>query len=564
MKKKFLCVTALVTMSAVMMLGCGKKKEEATTTTEVTEATKTDAEEDDENYETGDASKDNPRNQDEIGDNELLVVSFGTSFNDSRVNTIGAIENDIEAALGDKYSVRRGFTSQIIIDHVKKRDGEVIDNVAEALDRAIANGVKNLVIQPTHLMSGYEYNDLIDEVAMYADSFESVRIGTPLITSDEDMKTVIKAITEDTAEYDDGKTAICFMGHGTEAASNSVYARIQSELKSEGYDNYYIGTVEAEPSLDDVITLVDAGNYERVVLQPLMIVAGDHANNDMAGDDEDSWKSAFEAKGYKVECRVRGLGEISAIRELIVKHAEDVVNQNPIYGDKIKDGDYEIEVSSSSSMFNIDKCELSVKEGKMTAKLYMSGTGYLKLFMGNGEKATNAKEDEYIPFEETADGVHTFTVPVYALDVPVTVSAFSKKKELWYDRQLVFKSGNIPSDAISGLYKTVSELELEDGEYKIDAKLAGGSGKTSVESPAKLYVEGGKAYVEFAFTSPNYDYVKIGDVKYDPVNESGNSTFKIPVEGLDYDMPIIGDTVAMSEPHEIEYTLYFDSTTIAK
>ena len=281
--------------------------------------------EDEENYETGDASLDNPRNQDEIGEAELMVVSFGTSFNDNRRLTIGAIESAIEAAFPD-WSVRRGFTSQIIIDHVKSRDGEIIDNVTEALDRAVANGVKTLVIQPTHLMDGFEYNDVVDEVANYADSFEAIAIGEPLLTSDEDFQAVADAIVAATAEYDDGETAICFMGHGTEADSNEVYAKMQKILTDGGYANYFIGTVEAEPSVDDVLAAVQAGSYKRVVLRPLMIVAGDHANNDMAGDEEDSWKSIFEAAGYEVECVVRGLGELEAIQNLFVQHAQAAVD----------------------------------------------------------------------------------------------------------------------------------------------------------------------------------------------------------------------------------------------
>ena len=282
-------------------------------------------EEDEENYETGDASLDNPRNQDEIGENELLVVSFGTSYNDNRRLTIGAIEAAMEKAFPE-YSVRRGFTSQIIIDHVKDRDGEVIDNVGEALDRAVANGVKNLVIQPTHLMNGLEYSDLVNEVAQYSDAFETVSIGEPLLTSDEDFQTVADAIVEATASYDDGKTAICFMGHGTEADSNAVYAKMQQLLTDGGHENYFVGTVEATPSLEDVLALVQAGSYERVVLQPLMIVAGDHANNDMAGNEEGSWKTTFEAAGYQVECLVNGLGELEAVQNLLVAHAQAAID----------------------------------------------------------------------------------------------------------------------------------------------------------------------------------------------------------------------------------------------
>ncbi|MFR8170430.1 MAG: sirohydrochlorin cobaltochelatase [Marvinbryantia sp.] len=293
---------------------------------DATEAAAEEAEgEDEENYETGDASKDNPRNQDEIGEKELLVVSFGTSFNDNRVATIGAIENAMEEAFPE-YSVRRGFTAQIIIDHVKNRDGEVIDNFGEALNRAIDNGVKTLVVQPTHLMNGLEYNDVIDELAQYAEEFEQVAVGEPLLTSDEDYQVVINAITEDTKAQDDGETAIVFMGHGTEAESNQIYATMQEKLTEAGFANYFVGTVEASPSLDDVLAAVQAGEYKKVVLQPLMIVAGDHANNDMAGDEDGAWKKTFEDAGYEVTCNLKGLGEMPAIQELLVAHAQAAID----------------------------------------------------------------------------------------------------------------------------------------------------------------------------------------------------------------------------------------------
>ena len=295
------------------------------TTEAKTEASSEEEEEDEENYETGDASLDNPRNQDGIGENEILVLSFGTSFNDSRRLTIGAIEESLEKAFPE-YSVRRGFTANIIIDHVKRRDGEVIDDVKEALDRAVANNVKNLVVQPTHLMNGLEYNDVVAEIASYSDAFDKVAIGEPLLTSDDDFKRVENAIVEWTKDYDDGKTAICFMGHGTEAESNAVYAKMQDLLTADGHKNYFVGTVEAEPSLEDVIAMVKAGGYEKVVLEPLMVVAGDHANNDMAGDEEDSWKSAFLAEDYDVECLLRGLGENEEIRKLYVEHAQKAID----------------------------------------------------------------------------------------------------------------------------------------------------------------------------------------------------------------------------------------------
>ena len=295
---------------------------EAETETEAaeTEAAGEEEAENEENYDTGDASLDNSRNQDEIGESELLVASFGTSYNDNRRLTIGAIEEAMEAAFPD-YSVRRGFTSQIIIDHVKDRDGEVIDNMTEAFNRAIDNGVKILVIQPTHLMDGLEYSDVVNEAAEFSDSFEKIAIGRPLLDTDADFEAVIKAITEATAEYDDGETAICFMGHGTEAESNQVYGKLQDMLTAAGYENYFVGTVEAEPGLEDMLAAVGEGSYKKAVLLPLMIVAGDHANNDMAGDDEGTWKTEFEAAGYEVTCMLNGLGELEAIQQLFVEHA---------------------------------------------------------------------------------------------------------------------------------------------------------------------------------------------------------------------------------------------------
>ncbi|MBQ7535954.1 MAG: sirohydrochlorin cobaltochelatase [Stomatobaculum sp.] len=293
-----------------------EKKEEETKEAEK----EAEAEEEEENYDTGDASLDDPRNQDDIGEKELLVVSFGTSFNDSRRLTIGAVEEAMEKAYPD-WSVRRGFTSQIIIDHVKNRDGEVIDNVKEALDRAAENGVKTLVVQPTHLMNGFEYTDLRNELAEYADAFDKIVLGEPLLTSDEDFDKVADAIVEATKEFDDGETAICFMGHGTEADSNGVYAKMQEVLTAKGMEHYYIGTVEAEPSVEDVLAAVQKGSYKKVVLRPLMIVAGDHANNDMAGDEEDSWKSVFEGAGYEVTCVVEGLGGLEAVQEMFAAHA---------------------------------------------------------------------------------------------------------------------------------------------------------------------------------------------------------------------------------------------------
>lgn len=343
--KKPVALLMTAALCATLLVGCGSTNTPAATETAQTESvettaaetaateeteqaaqeTETEAEDDEEDYTTGDASLDNVRNQDEIGEKELLVASFGTSFNDNRRLTIGAIENAMEKAFPD-YSVRRGFTAQIIIDHVERRDGIHIDNMDEALERAINNGVKTLVVQPTHLMNGLEYEELTGQLAEYADSFEQIAVGEPLLTSDDDFNRVMKAIVEATAEYDDGETAICFMGHGTEAASNEVYGKMQDLLKANGYDNYYVGTVEAEPSLEDVLTAVQAGDYKKVVLEPLMIVAGDHANNDMAGDEEGSWKTEFKNAGYEVTCILRGLGELPEIQQILVEHAQKAID----------------------------------------------------------------------------------------------------------------------------------------------------------------------------------------------------------------------------------------------
>ena len=249
-------------------------------------------------------------------------MSFGTSYNESREATIGAIEKAIAEAFPETET-RRAFTSQIIIDKLKEWDGLEIDNVKEALDRAAADGITELVVQPTHLMDGFEYMDLAEELEEYEGSFEQVVLADPLLTSDADFDAVAKAITEAMAEYDDGETAFCYMGHGTEADSNQVYPRLQETLKEAGYTDYFIGTVEAEPSLEDVTaSLKEAGGYKRVVLRPLMVVAGDHANNDMAGDEEDSWKSVLNKEGYETECVLEGLGQIPAIRELYVQHTK--------------------------------------------------------------------------------------------------------------------------------------------------------------------------------------------------------------------------------------------------
>ena len=296
---------------------------------------------------TGDASKDDPLNGDDIGDNELLVVSFGTSFNGSRAEDIGGIEKALQTAYPD-WSVRRAFTAQIIINHVQARDDEKIDNMDQALQRAVDNGVKNLVVQPTHLMHGAEYDELTEAVESYKDKFESVTIAEPLLGEvgdsddavNDDKKAVAEAITAEavkTAGYDDldaaeaDGTAFVFMGHGTSHTAKISYSQMQSQMNDLGYKNVFIGTVEGEPedtACEAVIEKIKEAGYKKVVLRPLMVVAGDHANNDMAGDDEDSWKSQFEASGAfdKIDTQIAGLGEISTIQDLYVAHTKAAID----------------------------------------------------------------------------------------------------------------------------------------------------------------------------------------------------------------------------------------------
>ena len=294
---------------------------------------------------TGDASKDDPRNQDEIGEKELLVVSFGTSFNDSRVADIKSVEDALQEANPD-WSVRRAFTAQIIINHIQARDGEKIDNMDQALERAVANGVKQLVVQPTHLMHGAEYDEMCAAIDKVRDKFESVEIAEPMLGEvgsdatviNADKEAVAKAVVaaaleesgyETTAAAKDAGVAYVLMGHGTAHVAKVTYSQMATQMAELGYENVFVGTVEGEPeetSCEAVIAAVKEAGYTTVVLRPLMVVAGDHANNDMAGADEDSWKTMFEAAGFTVNCQISGLGRIADVQALYVAHTKAAID----------------------------------------------------------------------------------------------------------------------------------------------------------------------------------------------------------------------------------------------
>ena len=296
---------------------------------------------------TGDASLDDPLNADGIGEKEILVVSFGTSFNDSRVADIKGIEDAIQAAFPD-WSVRRAFTAQIIINHVQARDGEAIDNMEQALDRAAANGVKELVVQPTHLMHGAEYDEMMDALDAYRDKFDKIAVAEPLLGEvgtdatviNADKEAVAKAVVADAAAdagFADAAaaakegTAFVLMGHGTAHVAKVTYSQMQTQMGKLGYDNVFIGTVEGEPeetACEAVIEAVKAAGYKNVILRPLMVVAGDHANNDMAGSEEDSWKSLFEADGSfdSVTAQIAGLGSIAEVQDLYVAHTQTAID----------------------------------------------------------------------------------------------------------------------------------------------------------------------------------------------------------------------------------------------
>ena len=428
---------------------------------------------------TGDASKDDPLNEDGIGEKELLVVSFGTSFNDSRAQDIGGIEKALQAAYPD-WSVRRAFTAQIIINHVQARDGEKIDNMDQALQRAVDNGVKHLVIQPTHLMHGAEYDELCAAAESYKDKIETIEIAEPLLgevgkdgsETNADKKAVAEALTAEAVKAAGYKsledaakdsTAFVFMGHGTSHAAAVTYTQMQTQMEELAYGNVYIGTVEGKPAetaCEAVIERIKEAGYTKVVLRPLMVVAGDHANNDMAGDDDDSWKSQFLASRAfdTVTCQIGGLGGIPAIEQIYVEHTAAVIgaptaetasadSASEANADVLEDGTYAADFTTDSSMFHVNEAEegkgvLTVKDGQMTIHVSLSSENILNLFPGSAEDAKKDGAELLQPTKDTvkySDGteevVNGFDVPVPALDEEFPLALIGKKGK-WYDHMV--------------------------------------------------------------------------------------------------------------------------------
>lgn len=555
---------------------------------------------------TGDASLDDPLNQDGIGEKELLVVSFGTSFNESRAQDISSVEKRLQEANPD-WDVRRAFTAQIIINHVQARDGEKIDNMEQALTRAVNNGVKTLVVQPTHLMQGAEYDELVDCLSKYKDKIPCIVVADPLLGEvgadasiiNEDKKTVAQAVVADdvkVAGYEDAAAAakdgvaLVLMGHGTAHGAKVTYSQMQTQMQELGYDNVFIGTVEGEPedtSCEAVIEKVAEAGYKKVILRPLMVVAGDHANNDMAGDDEDSWKSMFIASGRfeSVDVQIAGLGRIPEIQEIYKKHTEEAielakdvatgsgaVNAGLTVADLKEGVTYLAKFDTDSGMFKANEaCEgkgtLTIKDGKMTLHISMPSDKIVNLFPG---LIANMTENDAAILQPTIDVV-TYadgtTEEVYGFDVPVPVLneefdlALVGTKGTWYDHKVI-----VSEVAEGSLEKVVTvkgavatDAKLADGEYVAEVTLSGGSGKTTVESPVKIIVKDGQAYAVLVWNSKNYDYMIVDEVKYlNEAAEGENSQFTIPVKAFGEELSVIGDTIAMSKPHEIEYTLLFE------
>jgi cobalamin biosynthesis Co2+ chelatase CbiK len=434
-------------------------------------------------------------------------------------------------------------------------------------------------------MQGAEYDELMETVTKYSDKFESVMVAEPLLGEvgsdanviNEDKAKVAKAITSaavNDAGYDsleaakDEGVAFVFMGHGTSHTAKVSYSQMQTQMDELGYDNVFIGTVEGEPeetSSENVIEAVAGAGYTKVVLRPLMVVAGDHANNDMAGDDEDSWKSLFLASGKfeSVDTQISGLGSIETIKQLYVEHtakamaSKDIVS-NTNTSETLPDATYSANFETDSSMFHVNeaydgKGTLYIENGEMTIHISLPSKNIVNLYLGLAEDAQKSDAvllsptiDTVIYSDGTTEEVYGFDVPVPYLNEEFDLALIGTKGK-WYDHKV-----------------KVSNPVISEGEYFIDVAFEGGSGKASISSPATINVSDGEVTALIEWSSPNYDYMIVDGEKYYPINEEGNSLFLIPVKAFDEPIEVIGDTVAMSTPHEIEYTLTFYFDTITK
>ena len=562
---KFLSLLLVFTLVLSLITGCNNSDEAVPSTIDDSSSVSIESSHEEETSVTDDSTsisieddyEEGTSDTDEIvnttaADKVILVVSFGTSFNQSRNLTIGAIETAVKNEYPD-YQIRRAFTSQIIIDKLAEREGLVIDNVTEAMNRLVLDNVKEVIVQPTTVMNGFEYDDMIEEVMTFTDKFESLKIGKNLLADDIDYDEIAELLVSVTSSYRADGTAIVYMGHGTEHEAGSTYTKLQDVMISKGYNDYIIGTVEHGVEIDEVREKLADMDVKKVVLRPLMVVAGDHANNDMAGDEEDSWKVILEEDGYEVVTVLEGLGQIKGVQDIYIRHIQDALGSTDlsitpvsvagVTPNRIKNGTYSIETDTDSSMFKIINCELTVTDESMNAVVTLSGTGYGKIFMGTVEELI---EDEAIDFTLSEER-HSFTVSVSALDKDLPCAALGTKSGNWFDHNIVFKTTTIPDDDFL--------------PCKIYVSMEGGSGKASIDSPANLTYRDGIDFAEIVWSSPNYTYMLVDGIEYLPTNTDGNSVFEIPVK-LDTSMKVIACTVAMSEPKEIEYTFYFDSTTI--
>ena len=429
----------------------------------------------------------------------ILAVSFGTSYTDNLKRSIGGVEAALAKAWPE-YEIRRAFTSQTILDILAERDGMEIDNVEQALERLAADGVKDVIVQPTHVVEGYEYDFIQETAEKYVGSFDSLRLGHALLGPEDGTDKLVSALAPELRRWAHKDTAIVLVGHGTEHSANAAYAALQEALTAAGYDKVFVGTIEARPALEDVLSLVGEAHVGKVVLLPLMIVAGDHANNDIAGDGDDSWKSAFESAGYKVQCVLKGLGEYRGVQALIsanVRNAEPVgipaeepveepadepveepmeepveepaeepveepseePSEEPeeapfttpgVMASDLAPGVYPLDVKTSSSLFRVKEASLAVEEDGMYALLTLDGRRYGEMFLGTAADAEQASEEEIIPFRWSEDGDMVFALPVTSLDTELDCAVWSIGQGRWLDRILILSSALLPEEAFAG------------------------------------------------------------------------------------------------------------------